>query len=616
MDARTINFRALWVLSGLWSLVSVMAPTLLQAGEIRYDRTKRPIKLVAHLRSELPKKSFWVVTDENKKLKIVDLGVGGSIRKRWNGVGEPPRFPPLSQAEWAAMQQRVPEILKGAEPSLKLTGIETQDRCDVESEASDAEGAGLALGKDDIKVQMPRTRSGAPSVPRTSEKSVDNMMGNILMQIRSKLIWVAAPSMVLFSGLMIAFPKLASAIWKIAKIGWVAISAALQILEKALDQVSSESWGFILVFLGVLWLVGGHRLSMWIKNAMSSGAYETPKVKKEAADLDVAAMWRDRQLDDGDSRADEPPRSGVHQAYLESSGNKAWQYEKYLESQRKQDEVNAAMLGALDRLGERIDQIGSAKMDGVNSAKTDGSRFPVGAGMVQQPAEQSPLLPPPPNLDNEFAKGLRQRALAYEQVRAEDSGEGPRVNVEPKVEESKQQATLFSELQAAQRRIQNRSSDPLEKLKKMQLKEIDVGVVDSRLAPTYLLHLYHSNKHISDYFDKFFSSRNCMETPLHKETRRLANALDDMCYSDNCDLINSVAVERLARRLYGVEVALQNVHNKNDLNSKAEWVLADELDMDQIEQGTFNCRSVVDEARKRLEQKANVSKWIAKAKEK
>ena len=105
-----------------------------------------------------------------------------------------------------------------------------------------------------------------------------------------------------------------------------------------------------------------------------------------------------------------------------------------------------------------------------------------------------------------------------------------------------------------------------------------------------------------------------METPLHKETRRLANALDDMCYSDNCDMINSVAVERLARRLYGVEVALQNVHNKNDLNSKAAWVLADELDMDQIEQGAFSCRSVVEEARKRLEQKANVSKWIAKAK--
>ena len=84
MDARTINFRAFWALSGLWSLVSVMAPTLLQAGEVRYDRNKRPIKLVAHLQSELPKKSFWVVTDEHKKLKIVDFGVGGSIRKKWN----------------------------------------------------------------------------------------------------------------------------------------------------------------------------------------------------------------------------------------------------------------------------------------------------------------------------------------------------------------------------------------------------------------------------------------------------------------------------------------------------------------------------------------------------
>ena len=71
----------------------------------------------------------------------------------------------------------------------------------------------------------------------------------------------------------------------------------------------------------------------------------------------------------------------------------------------------------------------------------------------------------------------------------------------------------------------------------------------------------------------------------------------------------------MCRRLYSVEFALAEVSSQSDL-AEADWTMSDELDMSLIEEGVFAPKSVLEEGRKRLERKANMTKWVTKSKEK
>ena len=90
-------------------------------------------------------------------------------------------------------------------------------------------------------------------------------------------------------------------------------------------------------------------------------------------------------------------------------------------------------------------------------------------------------------------------------------------------------------------------------------------------------------------------------------------AIDNLLFDDTTDLFNSIAVERLCRRLYGVEIALKDVTNQNSLN-KAGRSISDEL-VNNVEGNGFAPEQVLEEVRKRLERRANVNKWVAKSKE-
>ena len=79
-------------------------------------------------------------------------------------------------------------------------------------------------------------------------------------------------------------------------------------------------------------------------------------------------------------------------------------------------------------------------------------------------------------------------------------------------------------------------------------------------------------------------------------------------------MFNSAAVERLCRRLYGVEIAVKDVSNQNNLN-KADWTISDELDLNNVEGNGFAPEHALVEVRKRMVRKANINKWIAKSKE-
>ena len=105
-----------------------------------------------------------------------------------------------------------------------------------------------------------------------------------------------------------------------------------------------------------------------------------------------------------------------------------------------------------------------------------------------------------------------------------------------------------------------------------------------------------------------------LEKPLHKEVRRLAGMLDDALFLDNADVRNSAAMERLCRRLYGVEIALEDVKSAKDLDDKkkCKWQLADQYDLTSLEGEMFRVVEVEDEVHKRLELRAKHNKYLSK----
>ena len=134
------------------------------------------------------------------------------------------------------------------------------------------------------------------------------------------------------------------------------------------------------------------------------------------------------------------------------------------------------------------------------------------------------------------------------------------------------------------------------------------------MAPTYLVWLYNQNKTLVLYFENFFSHRGLQKTHLYNDTMRIASTIDNLLFDDSIDLFNSTAVERLCRRLYGVEIAIKDVTNQNNL-SKADWTMSDELDLNNVEGNGFAPEHALEEVRKRMERKANIHKWISKSKE-
>ena len=223
-------------------------------------------------------------------------------------------------------------------------------------------------------------------------------------------------------------------------------------------------------------------------------------------------------------------------------------------------------------------------------------------------------------LDNDFMAALKERASAFDAVVREDRGQGGRVTEPPRETGKDSRAEQWAELRATQQRVMVFSKDPLKILERFPPREVDFGVVKSRIAPSYAFHIYHKDKKASSYFHNLLASKGLAGTgagvvPLAHEVERLASCLDEMLYVDGVDIINSLHAERMLRRLYGVEYTLGGVTSRDDLKS-VDWTTADKLDLNKLENGGgFHNETVMEEARKRMEREAQHSKWEVKSRE-
>ena len=189
-------------------------------------------------------------------------------------------------------------------------------------------------------------------------------------------------------------------------------------------------------------------------------------------------------------------------------------------------------------------------------------------------------------------------------------------NLFPDSPEAKKELSLQERMSKMQSRIDTLKQEPLKILENMPLKKIEsLGPVEERLAPEYLLHVYSCSKYAKDYMKNMLTVKGLTQSPIFKDALRVGSTIEDLLFIDRQDVLNSAAVERQARRLYTIELALADVSNADQLKTHANWELADNYDLSHLEGNTFHCTAVDDEVKKRLERAATLNKYAFKASE-
>ena len=562
--------------------------------------------LVHHYTTAVPRQSLWSVVDHTNELKIVDFGPKGPKMYRSRKAGIVGRDAKLfTQAEWSELLRRSREMSAVAPANFAVQGIRESD---VVDEASDAgseagDGGGRALAGRPVEPSAPP----APGAARYSSHAESGLAGfsslPSLMQLRTVLVRAVPALGLLFGSLFYAFPRVGKLAKKAGSVMYTAGSSALTVVEK-LAELPDWAWAlffFVLAMLYMLQLVIGlEKVWRWLMMIDEASDADRRQRERDAAAARLAAP--------GGARVKLEPAVGAADAGAAGGGEaaRAWQQAAAdlgsPRAAREADGLTADLVGALRGISERLGKL-----------EDDRARPAAASALDAKPAAPHDDLGGGA-IDDDLLAALRERRDAFADVVEADRGGAPRKPVASASAKDDPDAQLLADLQEAHRRVEKRAVDPIALLKKQIIKPINTGLVKTRMAPSYLIWLYNQKKTLVDYFESFFMSRGLQKTQLCTDTVRIASSIDNLLFDDSIDLFNSTAVERLCRRLYGVEIAIKDVTNQNNL-SKADWTMADELDLNNVEGSGFAPENALEEVRKRLERKANVSKWIQKSKE-
>ena len=125
------------------------------------------------------------------------------------------------------------------------------------------------------------------------------------------------------------------------------------------------------------------------------------------------------------------------------------------------------------------------------------------------------------------------------------------------------------------------------------------GSLMARVALPYLRYIFSRESRCIDYVSKFFQSRGLVEDEWVLEARRLAAFLDDAILIDHISLHTHV-VERLARRLYGIETAIVTGRDE----------LADVFDLDPTYCQRFRATAADAEVGKRFARARRIDRYL------
>ena len=134
----------------------------------------------------------------------------------------------------------------------------------------------------------------------------------------------------------------------------------------------------------------------------------------------------------------------------------------------------------------------------------------------------------------------------------------------------------------------------------------------AQVAPSYLLHIYSHKCTASDYFNVILHYHGIYRNPLGREARLLAGAIDDAVFIDAIDVLRSTTIERIARRLYFIELALGKMRCPEDLETHPIWKVADLYDIIGVEDSDsgFRVAHADKEVRQRIARIASQKKLL------
>jgi hypothetical protein len=135
---------------------------------------------------------------------------------------------------------------------------------------------------------------------------------------------------------------------------------------------------------------------------------------------------------------------------------------------------------------------------------------------------------------------------------------------------------------------------------------------EERMAPEYLASVY-ANGRATAYAQQWVRDHGLEDSRGADLFGFCASILDLLMMEDELVLVNSVAAEAIARRMYGLEQVFRECKVKGDAQKKARWKVLPNYDVVTHEASGTRVPVADQAARKLLESEALVAKWMTKA---
>ncbi len=134
---------------------------------------------------------------------------------------------------------------------------------------------------------------------------------------------------------------------------------------------------------------------------------------------------------------------------------------------------------------------------------------------------------------------------------------------------------------------------------------------DQRTAAQYLAQVFNTG-HRAVVYSRAWRQQHGLSDCRAAEAHELAAAvIDDLMLCDGVNVVNSVAAEVLARRMYSLERVFEKCSSKGEWKSKARWKLFPTIDL-VADAGTRVSAADLG-SKKILEAESLQAKWLAKA---
>jgi hypothetical protein len=271
------------------------------------------------------------------------------------------------------------------------------------------------------------------------------------------------------------------------------------------------------------------------------------------------------------------------------------------------DETDLKLLDEQRRLRRRIAELEEAPPPAV-SGETGGPPDPSGATS----SAGDPL--------NPRLELMMKRLESMEEVLRKDSGSPP--PLPPVGSHGGDCDELIAELERASQNVHSSFLKQLRRYREVHPWPMPAGY-RKRLAPTYLAGVYKNGISGVEYGRRWIAAHKLEKCSLAQEILSILEAIDDSILTDERDVINSVAFEKLCRRAYGLERAFENEWSEDDYKhpdsqkgknwkSKVQWDLCEQFDVRSLALKATRVPEAEAEARESMEREASFNKYYAK----